>query len=155
MSNNTFSVENFLATISPEMRTQLTTHFQEVARAEIISQLNQGLMTPTAVKVKSPKSKANKVQGDKRVINRQVTNDGTERSASQFIRDLDKTTPGLTGPQVIEEAAKLGMEISGPLVYNVRQGVKKATIAKAEKAAIAKAERAAAKAEKAASTESI
>jgi hypothetical protein len=61
----------------------------------------------------------------KRVINRQKTNDGTKRSASQYIRDVDEATPGLRVIEVIELGTLVGLTIEPALVYNVRQNVKK------------------------------
>ena len=61
----------------------------------------------------------------KRFINRQKTNDGTNRSASQYIRDVDDATPGLSVTEVIEMGVLLGLTIEPALVYNVRQNVKK------------------------------
>jgi hypothetical protein len=116
MSNNTNSlVDEILSTLSPETRSVLESHY--------LQQLVSEMSTKLSLDVLSTKP----VSTTKRFINRQKTNDGTDRSASKYIRDIDENQPGLSASEVVKLAVSVGLDIESSLVYNVRQNLKKKT----------------------------
>ena len=88
-------------------------------RSELATEITSGIMNPV-VKPTRRTASAAKRSGP----NRQVTNDGTERSASQFIRDCGDE---MGAKDVCAAASSVGLTIDPPLVYNVRAQAKKRT----------------------------
>lgn len=117
MTKTNTTVATILSTLSAEAVSELRSHF----RTEVATEIAAGLVAPEkpaarrATAVKAPEVK-------KAGPNRQRTNDGTERSASQFIRDCGEE---MSAKDVVEAAAKVGLDIEAPLVYNVRAQAKK------------------------------
>jgi hypothetical protein len=111
MSKNISAVDAILSTLSDGAVASLRNHF----RGEFVNELSSGI-TPE----RPAHSKAAKDPSEKRHINRQMTNDGTNRTASAWVRDcdLEKAT------DVVEAAKAVGLDINVALVYNVRKNVK-------------------------------
>jgi hypothetical protein len=115
MSNNTNSlVDEILSTLSPETRSVLESHYLQQLVSEMSTKLSLDVLSTKPVSTK-------------RFINRQKTNDGTDRSASKYIRDIDENQPGLSASEVVKLAVSVGLDIESSLVYNVRQNLKKKT----------------------------
>lgn len=133
-NTNTPNAESVLSTLSEETRSSLETHF----RQQIASELTGGVSEPRKRPGRPAGSKAAK-SGRGRG-KRLMTNDGTERSASQFIRDCKDS---MSAKEVVEAAKEVGLNIAPALVYNVRKNAeKKAAEAKPAKAPKAKADKA-------------
>lgn len=111
------NAETILSTLSPEAAEQLREHFRQEVAQEIASGLTAS----------SPSKPARRTAGkaQKGGAARQKTNDGTDRSASQFIRDCDAANPDISAKDVCIKAAEVGLSIEPPLVYNVRQLARK------------------------------
>ena len=120
MAKHTVTFESVLSTLSPEAARVLATHFRSQIASELVSSLAPKAKRAPAVE-KGEKAPA----AGKRTINRQKTNDGTDRSGSQFIRDYDAGNPGCTVDEVCEKAKEAGLDIKPSLVYNVRQNLRK------------------------------
>lgn len=116
MTKHTVNAENVLSTLSPEAQSALETHFRQQVASEIAS----GLATPKA-KVSKPRRTASKEEGG---VNK-----------SDFIRSCDDS---LSANEVVAKAKEQGIEISAPLVYNVRANAKKAEARAADTEAEAK-----------------
>jgi hypothetical protein len=116
MAKHNTNIETILSTLSPEAAEQLRDHFRQEVAQEIASGL-----------VASPSKSARRTAGTAQVggAARQKTTDGTDRSASQFIRDCDTANPGISAKDVCIKAAEVGLSIEPPLVYNVRQLARK------------------------------
>lgn len=126
MANTNKNAEQILSTLNPEAAEALRAHFRAEAAQEIAAGLTGG-----------PAPKARRTRGPAKGATRKVTNDGTERNASQFIRDCDDS---MSAKEVVEAGAKVGLDIAQPLVYNVRaREAKKTAEAEDSKAAEAKA----------------
>ena len=136
MAQNT-SAATVLSHLSPEA--------QALVRAEVRAEVALELAGQPAVKTRKPRSEAKKVAAQpkaRKSRSRQLTNDGTERNASQFIRDTDDAHTGdepMKAKEVQAAAADVGLTIAIPLVYNVRKNRAKAE-AKAAAAASAAAD---------------
>ena len=125
MTNN-ITVESILSTLSVEAISELRSHF----RSEVASELTGTIKEPVTEVVtkeadkKEANKKVKKVLAVKKVSgqNRQHTNDGTERSASQFIRDCGEE---MSVKDIVESASKVGLDIETSLIYNVRAQLKK------------------------------
>ena len=120
MAKHTVTFESVLSTLSPEAARVLATHFRSQIASELVSSLAPKAKRAPAVE-KGEKAPA----AGKRTINRQKTNDGTDRSGSQFIRDYDAGNPGCTVDEVCEKAKEAGLDIKPSLVYNVRNNLRK------------------------------
>lgn len=117
-----------LSTLSAESVGVLRTHFLAEAAATLTSSVNGHASTPSTPRV----HETSKRRGPGK---RQITNDGTERSASQFIRDCKDT---MSANEVVDAGKEVGLEIAPALVYNVRnQAAKKAEAAADETAKVA------------------
>lgn len=124
----TNKAETILSTLAPEAVTVLRTHFLSEAAAQITA----GLTTPAPRAAQAKPRKAGKRGPGKR----QVTNDGTKRNASQFIRECKDS---MSANEVVEAGKAVGLDFNSMLVYNVRAAAKKkAEGAKDEKAAAKK-----------------
>ena len=123
MTNNTnTTVATILSTLSTAAAETLRSHFREEAVAEITSTLSGNIAKTTPKAAPKRTEKAEKVEKvEKRGSGRQHTNDGTERSASQFIRDCGD----MSVKEVIEASTKVGLNIKESLVFNVRAQAKK------------------------------
>lgn len=122
MAKHTATPESILSTLSPEAASVLESHFRSQLASELTASLSGTAPAPKAKATKAAKPA-------KRTVNRQHTNDGTNRSASQFIRDCDVANPGISAKDVCVKGAEVGLNIEAPLVYNVRQLVRKAAAA--------------------------
>jgi hypothetical protein len=111
---------SILSTLATETQEVLAAHFRQQVASEIAGTLTTKIAAKPANKTakKPTEKKPTENKEGKRMINRQKTNDGTERSASQFIRDCDSS---LNAKQVCEAGKVLGLEIEPVLVYNVRK----------------------------------
>jgi len=157
-STNTPAIVNassILSALSPEAQAVLASHF----RAEIVQQIS-GTLSPestvSTVKAAAKSAPAKRPEGTVAGVGRaraQFTNDGTNRSASQFIRDTDAAFPGISAKDVVAKAAEVGLSIEAPLVYNVRQLVRNKANEAAEKDAAAV--QAKSEADKAADTQAL
>lgn len=124
MAKHTVTFESVLSTLSPEAARVLATHFRSQIASELVSSL-----APKAKRAPAVEKGEKAPTAGKRTINRQKTNDGTDRSGSQFIRDYDAGNPGCTVDEVCEKAKEAGLDIKPSLVYNVRQNLRKKTAA--------------------------
>lgn len=116
MAKHTVNAENVLSTLSPEAQSALETHFRQQVASEIAS----GLAAPKA-KASKPRRTVSKEEGG---VNK-----------SEFIRSCDDS---LSANEVVAKAKEQGIEISAPLVYNVRANAKKAEARSADADAEAK-----------------
>jgi hypothetical protein len=118
MAKHSATPESILSTLSPEAASVLENHY----RQQFVSELSAGLPSKPA----RGRPKASGTPGKKsRGPNRQKTNDGTDRSASQFIRDCDAANSDISAKDVCVKAAEVGLSIEPSLVYNVRQQARK------------------------------
>jgi hypothetical protein len=129
MAKHNTNVETILSTLSPEAAAQLREHF----RQEVAQEIASGLVA-SSPSTSKPRRTAGSVVGG---AARQRTNDGTERSASQFIRDCDAANPDISAKEVCLKAAEVGLSIETSLVYNVRQLARKKSEAASDEAAVA------------------
>jgi hypothetical protein len=116
MAKNNTSVETILSTLNPEAAAALRDHF----RQEVASEIASGLVASAKPAKRSAGASKAHVGG----AARQRTNDGTNRSASQFIRDFDAANPDANAKDVCAKASEVGLTIEPSLVYNVRQLVR-------------------------------
>jgi len=115
MAKHSATPESILSTLSPEAASVLENHY----RQQFVSELSAGL-SPKPARGR-PKGSGKGEPGKKsRGPNRQKTNDGTDRSASQFIRDCDAANSDISAKDVCVKAAEVGLSIEPSLVYNVR-----------------------------------
>lgn len=127
------NAEVILSTLSSETVDVLRTHFLSEAAATLTSGLNS--TAEPAPSRGRPKGSTTKRRGRGKT---QVTNDGTERNSSQFIRECKDS---MSAAEVVEAATEVGLNIAPALVYNVRANAKKkAEAASDEKAEAAKKE---------------
>ena len=107
-----------LSAMSPAFAAQVLSTMNPAEAAATLAAMSD--TTPAA----APKRRVAKEAKEEKKAgpNRQHTNDGTERSASQFIRDCGDE---MSAKDVVEKAATVGLTIEAPLVYNVRAQAKK------------------------------
>jgi len=131
---STHNAETILSTLSPESVSVLRGHFIAEAAASLTAGLTPA-PAPRATRTRTEKPAS--TEAKRGPGKRQVTNDGTERNASQFIRDCKES---MSANEVVEAGKTVGLDFNSMLVYNVRAAVKKkAESAKDEKATAKKA----------------
>ena len=131
---NTQTILSALNLLDPTASSMLRDHFRSEFVAELASSLTAAPkaapapapapVTKPAPKVPNATRPTPKVpnapkpdKADKPAGKRNRTNDGTNRTASDVIRD----NPNVSAAEIVEIAKGLGLTIAPPLVYNVRQ----------------------------------
>lgn len=111
MTNKTNTTAAILSNMTPEFAAQVLSTMTPTEAASTLAQMNGSTAPVRRTEGTGTKS-----------LRGQKTNDGTDRNASQFIRDQN---PSLSAKEVCAAAAAVGLTFNETYVYNVRAQAKK------------------------------
>ena len=113
MATNKNTAAIILSTLSEDAQAALEAHFRQQLVNELVGSVQQA-KPPRATA--TPANVSSKPRGR---ASAQFTNDGTNRSASQWIRDYTTANPEVKAREVVEAAKGVGLNIKQPLVFGV------------------------------------